>query len=146
MGIRDSFSRLKEKLELKPTGGRRKLGDMGPSTGGKGDGPAGSLPRPIPNVAVGGRDVGGSGFNIGGRRVRLAGLLLRPPSPNNQEGERVDVDGAEVNQKHSHLCTDVEVAAGSLYSRWDGADEEEDQFYSCSSAPSTPRSGSPDGV
>jgi len=53
MGIRDRVSRLKEKLELRSTGRRRKLDGTGSGTDGEGLDPAGSLPRPIPYVVAG---------------------------------------------------------------------------------------------
>ena len=102
-------------------GRRHKPDGTVPSTDGEGVDPTGSLQRPVPYVVVGGRDGGGGGSNT-------------------------DVDGAEVNQRDSHLYTGVEVAAGSVSGRGDGADEEGDQFYSCSSTPSTPRSANPEGV
>ena len=120
MGIRDSFSRLKEELKHRSTGRRRKPDGTVPSTDGEGVDPTGSLPRPVPYVVVGGHDGGGGGSNA-------------------------DVDGAEVNQRDSHLYTGVEVATGSVSGRGDGAGEG-NQTYSRSSTPSTPRSGNPEGM
>ena len=121
MGVRDSFSRLKEELKHRSTGRRRKPDGTVSGTDGEGLDPTGSLLWPVPYVAVGGHDGGGGRSNT-------------------------DIDGAEVNQRDSHLYTGVEVAMGNVSSRGDGAGEEGDQTHSRSSTPSTPRSGNPEGV
>lgn len=150
MGIRDSFSRLKERLELGSTGGRRKPDGTESGTDREGVDRADSLPRPAPYVVVGGHNGGGSGSDAGGRQAHLMDFL--PPLDKRgcgpgEPGGRADVDGGEIRQSNLHPRPDIEVVVGSGPGReGDGAGEEGDEnFYSCSSAPSTPRDGEPDG-
>jgi len=83
MGLRDSFSRLKEKLKLKSRGRKPKPDDARSSTDGEGVGSTSSLPLPVPYAMAG-------GSNVDGRQVRSTGRLpqLGKPEfvPNNQEG------------------------------------------------------------
>ena len=153
MGIRDSFSRLKEKLELRSTGRRRKPDDMGFGTDEEGVGPADSLPRPELYVAAGGvhgREGGRS--NADGQQVHSTGWLPRPDKPESVLNERevgggAGVEGGEVSQSYSHPRTDVGVVVGGGSGRGGDADKEGgDHFHSRLSTPSTPRSENPDGA
>ena len=96
MGIRDSYSGLKEKMKLKLRGKKQKPDDAGTGTDGEGDDPAIPLPLPVYVVADGGHDRGGGEPNAGQHRARSADLLPRPDrpksAPNDQEGREVDVD------------------------------------------------------
>jgi len=78
MGIRDLFSRLKEKLDLKSTG-RRKPDGTRFGTDGEGVDRVDSLSRPIPHVVAGGghHRIGGKS-NADGRQVRPRNRLPQP--------------------------------------------------------------------
>ena len=151
MGIRDSFSRLKERFDPKSKGRKHKPDDTGSGTEGEGVGPAGSFPRPVPYVAVGGiHGGGGGGSNADGREVRSRGQVPRPgepePVPSDREGRDGDVGGGE--EKRSHLRPDVEVVVGSRPGReGDGVDEGEvERVYPSPSMPLILHSGEADGV
>ena len=140
MGIRDSFSRLKEKLDLKSTGRRRKPDGTGSGTDKE---RVGSLPRPEPCVvAGGGHDRAGGGSNADVRQVRPRDRLPRPDKPksepSDQEGGGVVVGGDDT-QRHSNLSLGVEVAVRSGPGReWNGADGGKIiQIYPSPSIPST---------
>jgi len=106
MGIQDSFSRLKEKLEFKSRGRKHKPDGTGFGTDGEGVDPAGSLPPPPYRVA--------GGSNVGGRQDRLMDRLPQPSRPesalNDQEGREADADEWKVGRRHSNPRQDVEVA------------------------------------
>ena len=144
MGIRDSFSGLKEKMKLKLPGKKRKPDGAETGTDGEGDDPA--ISQPVYVVA----DGGGNRPNAGRRQAGSAAPVLRtdrPQSvPNDQEGE-TDVDGGEVNRKRSNLRQGV--AVGSRPGQeGDGTDGETVERISPS--PSIPPilrySGKPSGV
>jgi len=128
MGIRDRVSRLKEKLELRSTGRRRKPDGAGSGTDGEGVDPAGSLPRPIPDVVAGGGDGGGGGSNADESQVRLRDQLSQPDTPESAPNEQqggVDVDGGEVRLRQLRLGPGVGVVVGSGPGQGrNGADEE----------------------
>ena len=65
---------------------------------------------------------------------------------NDKEGGRADFGGGEVDRRHSHLFTDVEVMAEIGPGREDGASEEGDQLDPRSSTPPTLCNSNPDGV
>jgi len=168
MGVRDSFSRLKKKLKRGP--GRTGAGDNGENIdplsppehhtmAGDGEGdeidadepnPANPLPRPDPHTVVG--DGEGSEADTDAQQARS---MDRPPQPDESEsvpanrresdksGGKADVDEMELGQG-----SEVEVGAGSEPGgEWSEDNREEgEEFDSSSSAPSTPRSGEPDGM
>jgi len=151
MDIRHSFSKLKKTVKHRLTGNKRKPDKTEADADGESVDPANSLPGPAPHVLAG--DGEGSGADPDGQQVCSADQLTQPDEPepvpvgeseNNQGG--VDVEGMEVSRRYSHLHSNVEVAVGSGPGQGgDDSDEEEgEQFYSCSSAPSTPRSGEPE--
>jgi len=150
MGIRDSLSRLKERLEVKSTGRRRKPDSAGSGTDGERVGSAGSPPRLVPYAIVGGHDGAGGGSNTDERQVHLRDRFSQPgepeSTPNNREGGGADVGGGEVSQRHS--CPDIEVVVGSGPGQEvDGADgEKAERVHPSSSVPSIPLSEIPDGV
>ena len=152
MGIRDSFSGLKEKMKLKLPGKKRKPDGTGTGTDGEGDEPAILLPQPVYVVADGGHDRGVGGPNTGGREARSAALVLRsdrPESiPNDQEGG-TDVDGGEVGRKRSNLHPGGGIAVGSGPDQeGDGVDGETVGRISPSPSilPILPYSGKPNGT
>ena len=149
MGIRDSLSRLRERLDPKSTRRRRKPDGTGSGTDGGGVDPEVSLLRPVPYVVAGGHDVGGSGSDAEGRQVSSRDQFLQPESaPNEQDGGiGPDVDEGEIVPGRSHLYTDVEIAVGRGSGRGEDANKEEgDRSKSRSSTPSTPRNWNPDGA
>jgi len=101
MGVRDSFSRLKEKLKLKSRGRKPNPDDVGSGTDGEGVDSTSSLPLPVPNAVAG-------GSNVDGRRVRPTDRLPQPGKPefvpNDQEGgpgrERDGTGMGEVKRGH----------------------------------------------
>jgi len=145
MGVRDSFSRLKEKLKSNSRGGKQKPDGPGSGTDGEGVDPAGSLPLPAPYAAAG-------GSNVDGRRVCSTDRLPQPGEPelvpSDQEGEEADIDEGEVSQQHSNLRQDVEAAVGSGPGR-EGSGTgggEVKRSYPTSSIPPIPHSVKPDGM
>ena len=154
MGIRDSFSKLRERLDPKSKGRKHKPGGTGSGTDGEGVDQVGSLPRLVSDVVVGGHCGGGAGSNPDPCQVHLADQLPQPDEPesvsNEQEVEGgADVDGGEADQRHSHLHTDAGVVPGSGSGQEEDAEKEEgDQSCSCSrsSTPSTPRGGNSNGA
>jgi len=150
MGIRDSFSRLKEKLELRSTGRRRKPDDTGPVTDGDGVEAVGS-PRQVPDVVAGGHDGGGGRPNADGRQAHSRGRLSRPDTPESapvEHGGGADIDGGEVRQSRSRLCTGFGVELGSSPIREsDGTDGEKvKQVYPPQSISSVPPNEEPEGM
>ena len=117
MGIRDSISRLKEKLERRSTGRRRKPDDTGSGTDhGERVDPAGGL-----------HDGREGASNVGEQQAFLRDWLPRPgkleSAPADREGGEGGVGGGEVGQNHSPLCPETEVVVGSGLSReGDGVD------------------------
>ena len=152
MGIRDSFSKLRERLDPKSKGRRRKPDGTGSGTEGEGVDQVDSLPRPVPHVVVGGQGGGGSGSNADLRQVHSTDRLPQPDEPEYLSSEQeveggTDVDGGEAIRRHSHLYTDAGVVRGSGSGQGDDADEEEgDRSYSRLSVPPTPRGGNSDGA
>ena len=151
MGIRDSFSRLKDKLELKSKGRRPKPDGTGSGTDGEEAYPSGSLPRPAPSVAVGGHDGGGDGLNDDGPQVLSRDQLPRsakPESAHDDQGGGADLGGGGVSQKRSHLRPDVEVVVASgLGQEEDSADREKlEQAHPSPSVPLISHSGKLDGM
>ena len=147
MGIRDSFSRLKEKLDPGSKGRKRKPDGAGSGTDGEGVGSAGSLPRPEPSVTAGGRNGGGGGSNADVRQDLLASRL---PQPDELESTPGDKEGgeAEDSRRHSHLRSVVETTVGSGPDGGGcGADDGgSEQSYPRSSTPSTPHNGKTGGA
>ena len=153
MDIRDSFTKLKKKVKkVGHLGSRRKPDRTGPDDDGEGIDLADPLPRPGTHVVTGDRE--GSESEAGGRQ---ASSTEQPPQPdelvpvpasgsNYEQGEAV-VDGNKASLMCLHPHQGVGIGAGSGPSQErDGAEGEEDEeFYSCSSNPSTPHSGEPDG-
>ena len=151
MGIRDSLSRLKERFDPKPKGRRHKLDDTGSGTDGEGVGPARSLPRPVPYVAVGGiHGGGGGGSNADGSEVHSRGQVPRPgetdPAPSDRERGEECISGGD--EKCLHPRPDVEVVVGSRPAREGGGIDggETEQVYPSPSMPSIPYSGEADGM
>ena len=118
---------------------------MGADTDEEGVDPVGSLPRPVPHVVAGGHDLKGGGSNADGGQVHSTDRLSRTdkpdPVPNNQVG-RTGVDRGEVN---SPPHPDLEVVR-RVRVQGDTDKEEGEEFYSCSSDPSTPRSRESNGA
>ena len=141
MGIRDSISRLKEKLERRSTGRRRKPDDTGSGTDGEGVDPAGGV-----------HDGGEGGSNVGEHQVHLGDQLPGPgkleAAPDDREGGKGGVARGEAGQKHSHLRPGVEVSVGSGPSReGDSADWRTiEQVYPSPTVPPIPHSGESDGM
>ena len=146
MDVRNSLSRLKEKLKLKSRGGKLKQDSAGPGTDGEGIDPAGSLPLPVPYAVAGGSDVDG-------RQVRSTDRLPQPGKPefasNDQEREEEDhVYGGEVSQRHSNPRQAVEVAVSGGPGR-EGHDSDVavvERGHPTPSIPSILHSGKPDGM
>ena len=116
MGIRDSYSGLKEKMKLKLRGKKEKPNDTGTGTDGGGGDPAIPLPQPVYVVADDSSDRGRGGPNTDGRPARSTDPLPRPAGPestaNDREGGEAGVDG-EIDEGRSTLRQDDEVAVGS---------------------------------
>ena len=153
MDVRNSFSRLKKKV--KRIGGKRKPDRTEAGVDGKSVDSANSLARPEHHVVAG--DGEGNAANADGQHACSMDRPLQPGEPelepasgveNGQGAGEADFDGGEVSTVYSHLHPDAEAGAGSGPSQGEnGVDEAGDeQFYSCSSTPSTPRSGEPDGM
>ena len=126
MEFRDSLSRLKKKVKKvkhRLTGSKSKLSETGIDVGGERVDSTSSRPSSEPHVVVGGsNDQGGKGPNADGGQILSAIRLPQLDEPSsmserasakNQERRGADVDGGEVEQAHSHLDSDVEVAEGS---------------------------------
>lgn len=153
MGIRDSFSRLKKKLNHLRR--KQKPGRTAADVDEEIVDPADPLARPEPHIIVGdGEGHGGSGG--GPQAYRTDGhpqpdkpeLVPASGSENDQRGGRADVHGREVGQMDSHRYPDVEVAVGSGPSREGvGADEENiKRVYPSSSTHPFPGSGKPNSM
>ena len=151
MGIRNSFSKLKKKV--KHLGSKHKPDRPEAGADGESIGPASPSPPPEPYVVEG--DGKGNGPNADGQQACSTDQLQsdKPvPVPasgsgSGQGGGGAGVDWREVSQRHSHPQRDVEVVVGGEPSQGrDDADEEGEQFYSCSSTPSTPRDGGSTGT
>jgi len=151
MDLRQSFSRLKKKVKL--LGSKRKPGRTRLDANEEGVDSANPLPRPEPHIVAG--DGEGSGVDVSGEGVCSTD---RPPQSDgtepvpaggregDQAGGGVDVGGEEVTQRCSPPHSDIQIVAESGPGRagGDASEEEEEQFHSCSSTPSTPRSREPD--
>lgn len=133
MEFRDSLSRLKKKVKKvkhRLTGSKSKLSETGIDVGGERVDSTSSRPSSEPHVVVGGsNDQGGKGPNADGGQILSAIRLPQLDEPSsmserasakNQERRGADVDGGEVEQAHSHLDSDVEVAEGRI-SMWRGS-------------------------
>ena len=145
MGVRDSFSGLKEKLKFKSRGRKRKPDGAGSGSDGEGVDSASSLPLPVSHAVEG-------GSNVDGREVRSTDQLSQPDkpgfAPNDQEGGETDVDVGEVIRRHPNPGQDVETEVGSGPDRegsGTGVGEVEGGHPS-PSIPSIPHSGKPDGM
>ena len=148
MGIRDTFSRLKDKLDPGSKGKRRKQDGAGSGTDGEGVGSAGSLPRPGPSVAAGGHSGGGERSNVDVHQVRLTSELPRSDELESRPGDK-EGGGGDGSRRHSHLRPDVEATVGSgPGGGGSGTDDhgEGEQSYPRSSTPSTSHSGEPGGA
>ena len=140
MNLRHSFSRLKKKV--KHVWNKRKLD-------GAGVGPANPLPGPGPHIVAGNGE--GNGADIVGRQDYSTDRSLQSVEPEPvlaggsedcKGGGGMDVNGGEVDRRDSLQRSDVGSGPGR-----GGVDVDEDErFYSCSSAPSTPGSREPDGA
>jgi len=143
--IRDSFYRMRKKLEHRLTGRKHK---SGANSAGERAGPTSSLPQPEPHVVAGeSYDREGDGANAAGERVVPT---HRPPQPDEsepapphrndtgQEGGEADVNGGEASQKDSH--PDTEVVVGSEPSG------ELEGVYPSPSTPSISHGGNSDGT
>ena len=151
MDLRDPPSRL-EKLRRLLTGRKRKPDGTGAETGGGGINQAYSVLPPEPYVVAVDDHDEGNGASVDSQQVRSTG---RPPQPDEPEpvqasgsGDHPDADGREVNQKYSHLHSDVEMEAGSGPSREgnDARGENDERVYPSPPALSIPHSGKPDSM
>ena len=153
MDVRDSFSRLKKKV--KRIGGKLKPNRAGADTDGESIDPANPLPQPESHFVTGPGE--GNGPDTDGRQACSTDRLPQPDEPetvvvsgsdDGRGGGDAGVAGGRGSTECSHPHPDVEAGAGSDVGQvGDGTDGEGDeQFYSCSSAPSTPRSMEPDGM
>jgi len=136
--MRDSFSRLKNKIKRGLTGTRRKPDRTGADR-----------ESADPTGAAGsGHDQGGNGTNADGRNAHPIHLAPQPESmpaggsDNDQQRGETDVHGREVTQRHSCLDPDAEVAVmvGS------GHSGEVEQVYPPPSPPSILQSGELDSM
>lgn len=150
MGIQESFSRLKKKVKRL---GRKKPNRTEPDVVEENVDPANPLPPPEPHLMAGDGEGNTDGQQTcsADRPPRPDELKLAPASGSgNGQGEgEAGVDGGEVGWRHSQLHSDVETEVGSGSNRGGsgGTDGEEDEkFYSCSSTPSIPCSGEPNGA
>ena len=153
MGMRDSLSRLKKKV--KHLGSKRKLHRPGADVDEESVDSGNSLQRTDPHHVIAG-DGEGDGADADGGQACSADQPPLPGEPEpapasgseDDQGGEAGVDGREVGQVNPHQHPDVEVVVGSGPAReGDNTDEEEgEQFYSCSSTPSTPRGGEPNGM
>ena len=152
MGIRDSFSRLKK--EVKHLGSRRKPDRTEPAADGEGTDPVDLRQPEHQVVAVGGE---WDGVDADGRQAYSTDRPLHPdelePMPSSgggddKRGGEAGVGGSEVGQMYSHPHPDAEVVGSGPGQGGDDVSDEEEggQFYSCSSAPSTPSSGESNGM
>ena len=141
MGIRDSLSRLKKKLDSKSRG-KRKPDGAGSGTDGEGVDLAGSLPLPARYAVAG-------GSNVDGRQGRSTDRLpqLGEPefAPGYQEGGETGADEGGASQRHSNLQRDAETVEGSGPGReasiaGEGGDE---RGYPSPSTPSIQHRGTP---
>ena len=152
MGVRDSLSKLRARLKPKSKERRHKPDGTGSGSDGEGAVQAGSLPRPVSDVEVGGRDGGGGGSNTHPLQVRSTDWLLQPDEPGSVSGGRgveggTDLDGGKAIRRHSHLYADAGVVPASGSGQGEGTNEEEgDEFHSRSSTPSTPRDRDSNGA
>jgi len=159
MDVRGSFSRLKKKV--KHLGSKRKPDRTRPDINGESVDPVDPPSRPESHIVAGGGegDVADTGADAdaSGRQTHSTGQPPQPDEPEpmpasgsgNDQGVRETVaGGGEVSQGDSHLSSNVEVAVGSGPGRGgvDADEEGGEEFYSCSSTPSTPRSGEPNGM
>ena len=149
MGIRDSFSKLKEKLELKSKGRKRKPDDTGSDIGGEGADPAGSLPPPVSHVVAGGHDRGGGRSNTDERPIHSRDKLLQSGNPESARDDRkeggTDVSGEKVGQRHLNPRSDFEVAVGSELGR-EGDDTDGEKVERVHSSPLISYGGEPVGA
>ena len=156
MDIRKPFSRLKKKFEHRKS--KYKPDRTGAEPGGEIADPAGSLSRPVSHVVEGGsHNREDNGADVDGRQRCSTDKPLPPGAPepepaggsdNDQGGVEGGVDESEVGQRNSPPSPDVVTRVGSGPDR-EGSEtdgEEDEQFYSCSSTPSTPRSLEPDST
>jgi len=123
MVSRGSFSRLKK--AVKRLASRRKQGRPGPNIDGENINPTNTPPGPEPHVVAG--DGEGSGADTGGQQP--CSMADEPPRPDESEsvpagesehdqgGGEADVEKRGVNQRYSHLHSDVGVVPGSGPSR-----------------------------
>lgn len=157
MDIRDSFSRLKNKLKRPLTGEKSKPGKTQADAGGERVDPAGLLARPEPHIVVSGSYVQEeNGANRDGWQARSADRLPQPESviahgsENNQRVGEAHIDGGEANQVYSHLHPNAEVVveSGSKPGR-DGNDADgakTERVGHSPSSPSIPHGGRPDSM
>jgi hypothetical protein len=135
MEFRDPFSRLKNKVKHRLTGGKHKPEKTGVNVDGERVDETGSRPGSEPHVvAGGGHDQEGREPNADGGQVLSTIRLPQPDESsslpvrggvNNQERRGADVDGGEIEQAYPHLhSVDVEVAEGSGLVEGKGIDEE----------------------
>ena len=150
MGLRDSFSRLKKKV--KHLGSQRKPGRPGTDVGGESADSENSFLGPEPHVVSGDAE----GIGADGEQVSSTDQPPQPDEPEsvpagggeNKRGEEEDIEGMEVGRRYSHLDSDFEAVVGGRPGQEGGDVDggEDERFYSCSSTPSTPRGGDPDGA
>lgn len=154
MGIRDSFSRLKDKIKHPLTGGRHKPDGTGADVGGERVHPEGSLLRPEPHVvADGSHGREDHGANSDGRQAHPRDQPPQADEPesvpargsgNGQEGGETDVDG-EVGQSHQHSHPDAEDTMECEPSL-DVNDVDEVRVEGVAPTPPVLRSGKPDSM
>jgi hypothetical protein len=150
----DSFSRLKKKVKHRLTGKKPKPNKAGADVGGDSVDSAGSRPGSEPHVVAGGsHDQEGKEPSVGGGQVLSTIQLPQLDVPergsvNDDERKGADVDGGEVEQTHSHLCTvDADVAEGSVPDEGNDIDGEMvEPVYPSPLTTSIPHGGKPDST
>ena len=139
MSFRKSLSKAREKVKHGLARIERKLDRIESDTVGERAGSTISLPRPEPQVVVGGRPVDQPLHPDGSGSMSVRG------GEGDKEG-KADVDGGEANQKDSRQQPEVEVAAGTEPSR-EGNDADGGkvgQIYPSPSTTSIPHIGGSD--
>ena len=117
--MRSSFSKLKKDIKYRLRGKKHALDKIGAVTAEEQVDSSSSLLRPEPHLTASGDSGGGSRTSTDARQARSRDLFPQPePIPaggGNEDPQKghADVDEKEVNQGHSGLDPDTEVAVGS---------------------------------
>ena len=144
MDIRESFSRLKKKLNYPLSGRKSKPGRTGADAGGERVDPTGSVSQPLHRVVAGGGHGREEDEADAGGRQDSTDRPLQPGEPesvqalgseNDQEEEEPDIDGKELSQRL--------VGSGLGREENDPSEENVERVYP---SPSIPHSGKPDST